>query len=97
MRITDTPSGLAQVEIASRQLESHLSCGLTEHPCSTADEAIAGARRVAKVAQCQPEDLKSAVPGLDNQTSHDPSPAWLKPNSHRGPLIDPSLWQSGLR
>src|SRR5215813_12898964 len=68
-----------------------------EYPCSTADEAIAGARRVAKVAQCQPEDLKSAVPGLDNQTSHDPSPAWLKPNSHRGPLIDPSLWQSGLR
>ena len=83
MRVTDTPSGLAQVEIASRQLESHLSCGLTE----PADEAIAGARRVAKVAQCQPEDLKSAAPGLDNQTSHDPSPAWLEPNGRRSTLI----------
>ena len=90
MRVTDTPSGLAQVEIASRQLESHLSCGLTEHPCSTADEAIAGARRVAKVAQCQPEDLKSAAPGLDNltrpATATQPQ-AWLEPNGRRSTLI----------
>ena len=86
MRVTDTPSGLAQVEIASRQLESHLSCGLTE----PADEAIAGARRVAKVAQCQPEDLKSAAPGLDNltrpATATQPQ-AWLELNGRRSTLI----------